>query len=146
MQMAEEEEDFVIFLEKKQSAKLGVTDEQVDQYPQIVNYSDVLVFAAADACRKGLAGLDGTNLQMMDAIDDGLLLGQLCLFLVKNRIRPMASDLKMIGDMVMEVGRRLANGDLYSVNRRHQLTNNGVLHPTGDDIVPDAVRAEWLGA
>ena len=145
MQMAQR--DFVIHLPDSLMAKLGVTTQDVEQYPPLKAYSDKLLYAITDACRKSLVGMDGTNLQMMDAIhngNEGLVLGQVCLFLVKNQIKPMASDLTLLEDLVKETATRLGEGDMHAVNRRHQLTAVGVLKPAGDDIVPDAVRAEWV--
>ena len=146
MQMAQQ--DFPIHLPDSLMEPLGLTTQDVEQYPPIKAYSDKLLYAITDACRKSLVGTEGTNLQMIDAIlngNEGLVLGQVCLFLVKNQIKPMASDLFLLVDLVKVTATRLGEGDMHAVNRRQQLTAEGVLKPAGDDIVPDAVRAEWVG-
>ena len=139
--------DVTIHLPDYVMAEIGVTTQGVEQYPPMKGLNDKVAYAATDACRKGLVGTDGTNLQMINAINngnEGLVIGQVCLFLVKNQIKPMASDLILLEDLVKETARRLGEGDMQAVNRRQQLTAAGVLKPAGDDVVPDAVRAEWV--
>ena len=70
--------------------------------------------------------------------------GQVVLFLLKNQIKPMASDLLMLSSLVEETAERLGDGNVHAVNRRRELTDDGVLKPTGDIIVPDVLRAWWL--
>ena len=141
-----EEEDVPILPPGGKLAELGIAAQDVNQYSPIKAYSDILCYAATDACRKGLVGKNGTNLQMVSVIDDNehFVLGQVCLFLVKNQIKPLASDLFMLDVLVKETARRLGEGDMHAVNRHYQLTCDGVLKPSGDDIVPDAVRATWV--
>ena len=141
-----EEGDVPILPPDGKLVELGIAAEDVNQYSPIENWSDILLYSATDACRKGLVGKNGTNLEMLRVIDDNehYVVGQVCVFLVKNQIKPMASDLFMLVMLVKETARRLADGDIHTVNRRHQLTIDGVLTPLGDDIVPDAVRATWV--
>ena len=145
MQMAEEE-DFPIHLPTRIMTEMDLTTRVVERYPALTSFNDVLLYCLVDACRKSLVGTGGTNLQMINAIDngnEGLVFGQVCLFLVKNQIKPMASDLTLLEPLVKETAIRL-EGDMHAINRRHQLTAAGVLNPAGDDIVPDAVRAGWV--
>ena len=138
------DEDFLLLPPDEELAKLGATKQDVEQYPPLKKMSDILHYAAADACRKAFVGEDGTNLQMMDVMSVGdnlLVAGQVCLFLVKNKIKPMANHVAVLAGLVEITAERLGNGNMHAVNRRRELTNNGVLKPTGDDIVPDSVRA-----
>jgi len=143
-QMAEE--DVLILPPQGELTRLGATEEDVEQYPQLEAYDDTMVYSVTEFCRKNLVGVDGTNLQMMEVIDgrDEFILGQVCLFLVKNHIKPVCSDLFMLSALLKEMARRLGEGDIQTVNRRHELRANGVL--TADDVVPDAVRSKWLEA
>ena len=141
------DEDFLLLPPDEELAKLGATKQDVEQYPPLQNVPDTLHCAAADACRKALVGEDGTNLQMIDVISVGnnvLVAGQVCLFLVKNKIKPMAKHVAILAGLVELTAERLGSGSMHAVNRRRELTNNGVLKPTGDDIVPDSVRALWI--
>jgi hypothetical protein len=130
-----------------QLESLGVTDDDVMEYPTLVVYDDKLFCAMVDCCRKHFVGVDGTNLQMIDTIgeNEGTYMCQVSMFLVKNRIKPLASDVMLLAPGVQETAKRLGHGDIHAVNRRHQLTGEGVLKPAGDDIVPDAVRVVWIG-
>ena len=148
-QMAEEgdvEGDVPVLLPREQLTEIGVTYEEVEQYPRMTKLSDKVCFATAECCRKNLVGVNGTNLQMMQVIDgkDQYVMGQVCLFLVKNRIKPMLSDMVLLVPLLKETARRLGEGDITAVNRRHELRVNGVL--TADDVVPGAVRSEWIDA
>ena len=131
-------------------ASLGVTEAEVEQYPEMVSLDDKLLYSATDSCRKALVGLHGTNLQMIAVIlsnehGEMFMHGQACLFLVKNKIKPMAKDIQLLAMLIAETARRLGEGDMHAVNRRHQLTHQGVLKPTlDDDTVPEDVRANWV--
>ena len=141
-------EDPMIHLPDRQCEILGITNEEIDQYPLMAAFTDVTGYAAADSLRLALVGPNGTNLQMLAALDgdeDPVLIGCATLFLVKNRIRPRMSDLELLIPLMQETARRLALGDLHAVNRRHELRENGVL-TMGDDVVPDEVRAQWINA
>ena len=129
--------------------RMGATEHDVNIFPKISAYSDKLFYCAMDACRKFLLGVDGTTINlktMIEQFGDEVLLIPLSVFLVKNRIKPMASDVFLLQGLVMEAVLRLSGGDGDTVNRRYNLTNSGVLTPLGDDVVPPAVRAEWVGA
>ena len=82
-------------------------------------------------------------MQVIDG-NDQYVMAQVCLFLVKNRIKPMFSDMVLLVPLLKETARLLGEGDITAVNRRHELRVNGVL--TADDVVPDAVRSEWIDA
>ena len=84
-------------------------------------------------------------MDFIKASDAPIVVAQISLFLVKNDIKPAVSDLEMLEALAMETGRRLAKGDAHTVNRRAQLTSEGVLAPFGGDVVPLAVRGEWVG-
>ena len=56
----------------------------------------------------------------------------------------MEIDAKLLGAGVTATMDLLAEGDMHAVNRRAQLTAEGVLKPDGDDVVPLAVREEWI--
>ena len=144
--VADVNEDFAIIPSDAELTKLGITAQAVEQYPQLKAYQDIQHYAIADACRKALVGNDGTNLQMINVIreNEKLVQSQVVLFLLKNQIKPMASDLLMLSSLVEETAERLGDGNVHAVNRRRKLTDDGVLKPTGDDIVPDALRASWL--
>jgi hypothetical protein len=145
--MADEEEN-VVHLPARVMAILGVTEDTVEQYPQFSHINDKMLYTITDACRKNLVGVEGTNLQMIQALDgneDGFVMGQVCLFLVKNRIKPMNCDVFLLVPLVQITAEKLGEGDIHAVNRRRELTDEGVLKPTGDDIVPDAVRDVWVG-
>lgn len=137
-------ENTPILLPDRKMTELGLTQEDVNGYPTVKSYDDVLGFAVAEACRKALVGSDGTNLQMIEAIGDRdeLIFGQVVLFLVKNQIKPMTDDMLIIGLMVKGIACRLGEGNMRTVNRRAQLKAEGVL--TATDIVSAEVRMKWL--
>jgi hypothetical protein len=146
--MMADEEDDVLHLPARLTAMLGITEATVEQCPPYKYINDKMLYGATDASRKNLVGVEGTNLQMIEALDgneDGYVMGQVCLYLVKNRIKPMARDVLLLVPLVQITAEKLGEGDIHAVNRRSELTDEGVLKPTGDDIVPDAVRDEWLG-
>ena len=126
--------------------KLGITAQAVQQYPQLKAYHDIQHYAIADACRKALVGNDGTNLQMINVIreNEKLVQSQVVLFLLKNQIKPMASNVFILAPLVEETAKRLGEGNVHAVNRRSKLIDDGVLKPAGDDIVPRAIRAAWV--
>ena len=129
-------------------AALGITvqDVQGEEHDQINFFSDVMGYAAADSCRKALVGVQGTNLQMLSLVedDDATMLVQVVLWVLKNKMKPTADEVYMLLMLTGETARRLGDGDMHAVNRRHDLTANGVLKPTGDDVVPDEIRYEWV--
>ena len=73
----------------------------------------------------------------------GLMWSQAALFMVKNRLRPLASDLYMLELLALGTTQKLADGDAHAVNRRAQLRSQGVLTP--DDVMPLTVRESWTG-
>ena len=130
-------------------ATLNVTAQEVSQYPEMTKYSDKALYAIADAMRKSLVGVDGTTLKTIEAInnsqdEDMLLSTHVGVFLVKNRLKPMVVDGDLLGAGVMETLRRLARGDMHTVNRRRKYIEEGVVKPAGDDVVPAAVRESWI--
>ena len=141
------DEDILLLPPDEELTKLGATKQDVEQYPPLQKISDILHYAAAEACRKALVGENGTNLQMMDVMSNGdnmLVAGQVCLFLVRNQIKPMVNDVALLTGLVEITVERLSNGNMHAVNRRRGLMDNGILKPMGDDIVPDSVRALWI--
>ena len=141
-----DEDNLVEILSDEQLRDLGITKMDAEQYPELQNVSDILHYAATDACRKGLVGVDGTNIQMINVIGENkrLMIEQVCLFLLKNQIKPLESVVVMLTLLVETTADLLGEGDMHAVNRRRQLTINGVLKPRGDDIVPDTIRALWV--
>ena len=139
-------QDLAIIPSDAELTKLGITARAVEQYPQLKKYQDIQHYAMADACRKALVGNDGTNLQMINVICENaeLVRGQVVLFLLKNQIKPMASDVFVLSSLVEETAKRLGEGDVHTVNRRSKLIDDGVLKPAGDDIIPRAIRAAWV--
>ena len=144
--VADVNEDFAIIPSDTELTKLGITAQAVEQCPQLKAYQDIQHYAIADACRKVLVGNDGTNLQMINVIreNEELVRGQVILFLLKNQIKPMASDVFVLSSLVEQTAKRLGEGDVHTVNRRSKLIDDGVLKPAGDDIVPRAIRAAWV--
>ena len=148
---AEDPEDATdppLYPSRRQMRLNGLTIAMASRFPRMQRYSDKLGFLAIDACRKAFVGVQGTNIETMDFIkasDAPIVVAQISLFLVKNDIKPAVSDLAMLEALAMETGRRLAKGDAHTVNRRAQLTSEGVLAPVGGDVVPLAVRGEWVG-
>lgn len=142
-----EEQNPVVLPPADQLALLGLTEEDVDGFPEITAFTDVLGYVATDACRKGVVGVGGTNLQMVEFLENNefIEIAQVLLFLLKNRIKPLADDVVLIATLVVETGRRLGEGDMQAVNRRHALTRNGVVKPRGDDIVGEDLRMMWVG-
>ena len=138
--------DFVLIPSVSKMTELGTTVAQVYQYPELHKLCNRLGYLTADACRKAVVGVDGTNIQMLEAIsqNEELIMEQVCLFFVKNRIKPVLRDLELVASLMVETAERLSRGDMLAVNRRHELTNNRVLKPKGDDIVPDALRDSWV--
>ena len=142
--------DVPMILPAQLLAMWGVTEQEVmEQYPQMTMYSDKALYAIADSIRKSLVGVHGTNLQMINAINNSqdkemLVSIHVGLFLVKNQMKPMEIDAKLLGAGVTATMDLLAEGDMHAVNRRAQLTAEGVLKPDGDDVVPLAVREEWI--
>ena len=143
MSDAEDQEDVAIMLPDRQLDLLGITEETAAGYPVMKSVSDKLAYGILENSRRNLVGR-GTNLQMIEVLgeDDRVLIGQICLYLVKNQIKPMISDLVLLVPLVQETARLLGQGDMHAVNRRRELRQSGVLTATG--IVPRAVRAEWL--
>ena len=147
---AEDPEDAAdppVYPARRQMLLERLTIAMASRYPRMQRYSDKLGYLLADACRKAFVGIQGTNIEMMDFIkasDVPIVVAQISLFLVKNQIKPAVSDLAMLEALAMETGRRLAKGDAHTVNRRAQLTSEGVLAPFGGDVVPLAVRGEWV--
>ena len=147
---AEDPEDATdppLYPSRRQMRRNGLTIAMASRFPRMQRYSDKLGFLAIDACRKAFVGVQGTNIETMDFIkasDAPIVVAQISLFLVKNDIKPAVSDLEMLEALAMETGRRLAKGDAHTVNRRAQLTSEGVLAPFGGDVVPLAVRGEWV--
>ena len=130
-------------------AALGPTVPVVHQFPVISACSDKLFCCALDACRKELVGVIGTPVNLKTMVEengDEVLLVPLSVFLCQNRIKPVACDVLLLQGLVMEAARRLSEGDMHAVNRRSYLTSHGVLTPLGGDVVPEAVRAEWVNA
>ena len=76
--------------------------------------------------------------------NEKLAQSQVVLFLLKNQIKPMASDVFILAPLVEETAKRLGEGNVHAVNRRSKLIDDGVLKPAGDDIVPRAIRAAWV--
>ena len=138
--------DTVLHLPNAQLAAMGVTIAQVNAFPRLLTLNDKIGYAAADACRKGLVGVDGTNIQMVNFMtgNAGFGYGQACKFLVTNRILPTVGDVMLIARLINETASKLEDGDMHAVNRRQVLTAEGVVKPTGDDVVPEAVRSVWL--
>ena len=82
--------DVPMILPAQLLAMWGVTAQEVEQYPQMTTYSDKALYAIADSIRKSLVGVHGTNLQMINAINNSqdkemLVSIHVGLFLVKNR-------------------------------------------------------------
>ncbi|KAL3913568.1 MAG: hypothetical protein SGARI_000592 [Bacillariaceae sp.] len=141
--------DDVVHPPDSKMAELGVTPAIINEYPEMVSYTDVLGYAACDFARNYFVGVDGTNLQMIELMGnnengEALMAAQVCLFLVKNRIKPKVRDLDLVGGLATETARRLGVGDFHTVNRRRTLINEGVLTVAG--VVPHAIRAQWLVA
>ena len=74
----------------------------------------------------------------------GLVSAQVVFYLLKNQIKPMASDVFVVSSLVEETAKHLGEGNVHAVNRRSKLIDDGVLKPAGDDIVPRAIRAAWV--
>ena len=131
----------------------GVTPAQVLQFPVMQAYSDSAGYGVAELARKNLVGPQGTNLQFVQLINrvmerdpvhaQGLMWAQAALFMVRNRIRPLASDLYLLEHLALGTAQKLAEGDAHAVNRRAHLKSQGVLTP--DDVVPLDVRESWTG-
>ena len=127
--------------------ELRITEAEVVQYPELLSINDKLMFAATDACRKGVDGTEGTIIQMINKVEDDpvLLLAQMCLFLVKNKMKPMANDLILISELVLQTAQHLREGHIETVNRRAELIQEGFLKPDVDDVaVPAAERTIWV--
>ena len=86
-----------------------LTIAMASRFPRMQRYSDKLGYLLADACRKAFVGIQGTNIEMMDFIkasDVPIVVAQVSLFLVRNRIKPAVSDLVMLEALAVETGRR----------------------------------------
>ena len=121
---------------------------QIPLFPSLEGWNDKLHFAGFEAAKKGLVGEEASVEDFMARIagEDGtpLVVAQMSRFFVLNRMQPRAGDLFMLAPLVEETGRRLKANDAHAVARRLELIDDGVVKPTGDDIVPEAVRAVWI--
>ena len=121
---------------------------QIPHYPTLEGWNDRLLFAGFEAAKKGLVGEEASVEDFMARIagEDGtpLVVAQMSKFFVLNRMQPRAGDLFMLALLVEETSRRLKANDDHAVARRLELIDDGVVKPTGDDIVPEAVRAVWI--
>ena len=124
--------------------RMGLTPADVGAFESLHSLQDVLFFELAEFCRREIVGLNGTTHQLLRTVEgrDMLVFGQAALFLVKNRIRPLASDVCTMSDLSMEAARRVSRGDIHAVNRRHALVNAGGLT---DGILLVNVRARLVG-
>ena len=138
--------DVVVHLTDSIMEQLGVTKEEVEEHPAMTRHDYKLIFAVTEACRKALVGEEGSISQLLAVpqLNEGLAIGPACLFLVKNRIKPLARDVLFLADMVKVSAKRLSELDLVAITRCLALFVDGTLSHTGDDVVPDNVRAEWL--
>ena len=125
--------------------RMGVTTEEIEAYPESRNINDKAGYAATESARKGLVGANGTNIQLANYLKTNgfqFALGQACVFLVKNRIKPTAVDVALVAEMIFAFTEQLRQGNAHAVNRRAELIAQGILNPQGDDVVPDFVRNE----
>ena len=135
-----------VTIPEAQLARIGLTSDEVAGFPMTNKHTDVLGHGIAELARKSIVGVDGTNIQMVEAIgnDDDLYTGQAALYLAKNHLNPTAGDVAMLAPLAEETARRLLSlGDSHTVNRRAELKNTGIL--TDDDVVPANIRLQWIG-
>lgn len=126
------------------SNQMGVTPNQVENFPRFVNVDMKLMMAMTKFTKDSLLGPEGTYVQLGNYEDIFHFMGSASKFLVLNEIKPTVGDLELIFQMVVECASKLGEGNPEAVNIRNELTAQGIL--TNDGVVPADVRAVWITA
>ena len=84
--------------------RMGLTPAALEAFDTLHSYMDLLGYEVAESCRREIVGLTGTTLELLRAVEgrDMLVVGQAALFLVKNRIRPLALDVCVLSELSLE--------------------------------------------